>query len=860
MSTSFARTGACLRTIFAGLLLVFAAPLPLHAQPATPSSIGTPTVTEQPARVRLEAIRATLKQVESRLREREPTENALVAMRQEVAPLIDELREQVVDADPRAEQARKRLEQLGPKPDAKAPPESADVAAERAEREKALAEADEYQRLTRDALAQSEQLQTEIGDRRRSLFARFLFQRGPSLLSPELWASAIGGIESDWRALRLLAGDWMSSFIAQVSRGHGVALLASIAAAIALYVLRSRYLPLLVQRVALRAKTGRLGLMLLSLLHIAAGALPALGASWIIYAGLNFSGMIPYRMENFVWSVLGGIAFVAFATALADATLAPEEPERRIFGLADRNARILSSLIGAAATTIVLSKIVESMLQAIAAALSGSIILRGLFAALFAVVVATYLRQLRDTVDEEENCLGPYVPVDGSLLAPFRILGWAAIAAIVVSVLAGYVAFASFVVEQTVWLVLIAVILALAVLLVDAAMDQFLHGDGRLSMLLQSNVGLRQKSIAQFGLIATGAAKLALFFAAGLLALAPWGVESGDILSSLRAAFFGVKVGDVTVSLSSIIVAIILFSLGILGTKALQGWLDDKFLPATELDPGLRNSIKTAVGYVGFVAAIAFAFSSLGLSVEKLTIVAGALSVGIGFGLQSIVSNFVSGLILLWERPIRVGDLIVVGDGEGVVRRINVRSTEIETFDRSTVIVPNSNLISGVVKNRVRSDRTGRVIVAIPVPRTADAAQVRELMLAAAAANPEVLRDPPPRVFFRKINETSIDFELFCVVPDVDIGARVSSDLYFAIYPRLVQEGIGQPEREISIRGLDRIEDTLEDIAEAIDDDHESERPREAMSPPAGRAKAPIEGKGSKPVEKTNAPRRRSAP
>ena len=124
----------------------------------------------------------------------------------------------------------------------------------------------------------------------------------------------------------------------------------------------------------------------------------------------------------------------------------------------------------------------------------------------------------------------------------------------------------------------------------------------------------------------------------------------------------------------------------------------------------VRNSIITVAGYVGVIISGAVAFSYLGLSLDKLAIVAGALSVGIGFGLQSIVNNFVSGLILLWERPIRVGDLMVVGDNEGYVRRINVRATEIETFDRSTVIVPNSNLISGVVKNRVRSDRIVRVI------------------------------------------------------------------------------------------------------------------------------------------------------
>ena len=196
----------------------------------------------------------------------------------------------------------------------------------------------------------------------------------------------------------------------------------------------------------------------------------------------------------------------------------------------------------------------------------------------------------------------------------------------------------------------------------------------------------------------------------------------------MRAVFFGFNVGDVTISLSSILFAALLFAAAFAVTRMIQRWLDNTFLPATDLDAGLRNSISTAAGYVGIITAGMLAFSYLGLSLERVTIVAGALSVGIGFGLQSIVNNFISGLILLWERPIRVGDLVVVGDGEGYVRRINVRSTEIQTFDRSTIIVPNSNLISGIVRNRVRNDRIGRVLVSIPVPRASDPDQVAEIM------------------------------------------------------------------------------------------------------------------------------------
>ncbi len=224
----------------------------------------------------------------------------------------------------------------------------------------------------------------------------------------------------------------------------------------------------------------------------------------------------------------------------------------------------------------------------------------------------------------------------------------------------------------------------------------------------------------------------------------------------------------------------------------MQRWLDNTFLPATDLDAGLRNSIRTATGYVGVIATGVIAFTYLGLSLERLTIVAGALSVGIGFGLQSIVNNFISGLILLWERPIRVGDLVVVGDGEGYVRRINVRSTEIQTGDRSTLIVPNSNLISGVVRNRVRNDRIGRVLVSVPVPRAADPDHVSDIMRKAALAHREVMSEPQPRVFFKKVTENTIDFDLICFVDDIDSAGRVSSDLYFAIFRALRESGLGE--------------------------------------------------------------------
>jgi small-conductance mechanosensitive channel len=207
----------------------------------------------------------------------------------------------------------------------------------------------------------------------------------------------------------------------------------------------------------------------------------------------------------------------------------------------------------------------------------------------------------------------------------------------------------------------------------------------------------------------------------------------------------------------------------------------------------LRNSIRTSVGYLGFLIAAALALSHLGLGFERLAIIAGALSVGIGFGLQSIVNNFVSGLILLWERAIRVGDWIVVGQEEGYVRRISVRATEIETFDRAVVIVPNANLVAGLVKNWVRLDRVGRVRIPVAVTPRAEPEMVRDMLLAVARASEEVMKLPSPQVFFLGFGEPSLKFELVCFVAEVEAAARVRSDLTFDIYAKLRAGGLEVP-------------------------------------------------------------------
>jgi small-conductance mechanosensitive channel len=371
-----------------------------------------------------------------------------------------------------------------------------------------------------------------------------------------------------------------------------------------------------------------------------------------------------------------------------------------------------------------------------------------------------------------------------------RALAWTVVIALQVSALAGYVAFASFLADQLVWVAFVIALLFLLTRLAQTGVAAGFRRESKVGRAVLVNAGLRAESLELIAILLSGFLTLALVIAAAMLALAPWGVESNDMLANFRAAFFGFKVGDVTVSLSSVVIAIAVFAVGWATARALQRWLDTSFLPHTHLDTGLRNSIATSIGYIGFVIALSLALSHLGLSFDKLAIVAGALSVGIGFGLQSIVSNFVSGLILLWERAIRVGDWVVMGDDQGYVRRINVRSTEIETFDRATMIVPNSNLVSGVVKNWVRNDRVGRIKNSVSVNIGCDPEKVKTALIACSHAHEGVLKDPEPYVNFVSLTDGALKFDLVCFVAEVEKSARIRSDLNFLIFKAFAEAGL----------------------------------------------------------------------
>jgi potassium-dependent mechanosensitive channel len=796
-----------------------AAQAPAQAPPqAAPPAVSTAT---KAVRARLDADKLDLDQREAALQRRDLTSSDLARLRDGIDPIADRLRGIIADLSPGLDAARARLEQLGPKPKEGQPAESADVLRERGEREAAVAEIDETQRLARGLLLQTDQLTDQISARRRSAFTRALFERNASLVSPELWSRVAADVPRDLRAIRFAFDDAVSRFGSNATGPRLAILGLALGVSLALYFGRRNIAPRLGHREAGVNDPPQRRKLMAAWRVVLLGTVPAVLGSYVVYAALDATGLLPARLASVANAILVGLAFVAFVEAVTDGLLAPGKPNWRVVAMSDLSATRATAMAVGLAAVVSVAKVVDALNTSIAAALPVTIVTRGVFAVAAALVLAEGLRRFAVTETSEEACLGPYIPTDagGGIGGPARMVGWIAVAAVVLSSLGGYVAFSAFLVDQLVWVATVAGVLALAAVSADAFIGGTLKDDTRLATALQANTGLRRSSLNQIAVLGTGLVRAMLYAAAALLVLAPWGLDSTDLFSSIRAAFFGFRVGEVTISFSTIALAVAIFAGGFLITRAVQRWLENTFLPATELDAGLRNSISTVAGYFGFIVAIAAAFSYLGLSLDKIAIVAGALSVGIGFGLQSIINNFVSGLILLWERPIRVGDLVVVSDNEGYVRRISVRATEIQTFDRSTTIIPNSNLISGVVKNRVRGDRTGRVIIAVSVPRNQDPHHAAEVIAGCARAHPDVMREPPPRVQFKKIADASLDFELFAFVPDVNLQASVQSDLNYAIFRALSDGGlfnVPAAASAINVQGLEPVHSALGQIASAL--------------------------------------------
>ncbi len=774
----------------------------------------------------IDKLQASLAEVEKSLARQHVLDADLVALRAALDPIAAGAQEAIAELEPKLTAIKARIAQLGPKPDDKAPDgeahtEDPAITTERADQLEAFSAVEGQLKRARLIAVSAEQAASSITARRRALFAKSLFEQVTTLASPQLWSDVARELPRHLSAIAAAFAEWLAG----VNGRLGEQRLPIFWGSVALVLAACLGIPLAARRILSRdpalVEPSRLRKCLGAWWVTLSITLPAVAAVGLLRLDYAFFALNNARMTPF-WEALGvGIVRVAVIAGITRGVFAPTRPNWRLLDRTDTEAARAYGLAVTVGALVSATRLLEALNEIVGSSLAFSVATRGLHAVVVAVILCVGLWRLNGRASDE-SCLGPPVTRQRDWFGLFRLATWPVMLAIVTAVLIGYITFASFLVDQLVFVGVTLCVLFMSMTLVDEGIGAVVAPTSSFGNRLRATLGLSQNGFVLLGAVMSGLLRLAIYALAILLVVAPWGLQSSDVSFDVAAAFFGFRLGDITISPASILVAIAIFVVLSGLARSALGWLDKSLLPHTGLDVGLRNSIRTSLGYLGFVVAASLALGYLGLGVEKLAIVAGALSVGIGFGLQSIVNNFVSGLILLWERAVRVGDWIIVGADQGYVRRINVRSTEIETFDRSQVIIPNSSLVTGVVKNLVRNDRTGRIVIPITVAGSADPEKVREVLFAIAKAHELVMKFPAPQILFTSMSASALTFELVAYVADVESAVRVRSDLHFEIHKRFKTEKFfvspGPDPTKIEITGLDdlaaRFGPTVEMVAD----------------------------------------------
>lgn len=279
-----------------------------------------------------------------------------------------------------------------------------------------------------------------------------------------------------------------------------------------------------------------------------------------------------------------------------------------------------------------------------------------------------------------------------------------------------------------------------------------------------------------------------------LCILGVWGVSVDIMIQNLKKILTGFDIGGMHVSLTSVFMGILAFFVTNAIFKAIKNSLaDGKLSQAFDLDIGVRTSIAALVGFIGTILAFIVALSVMGGSLKGLAIAAGALSLGAGLGLQNVVNNFVSGIILLFERPFKIGDWILVDQYEGIVKQINMRSTQIETFNKSNVIIPNATLLSNSLINMTYKNKQSRVDIPVGVDYESDISLVKETLLECAKETKGILQVPAPYVAFLELADNSLNFRLSFYISDVNNRLSTQTAVYTLIVEKFREKNINIP-------------------------------------------------------------------
>jgi len=769
------------------VFLAAAFALVLIAAPLTNAAVDAPKTFNE----KLTAWESAVKTVKNRIERGRTATVEERDLRRRLKAVIDDAAATRDESEGQVKQVQGLLDALGAKPENAQ--ESRTIQLRRKELETQLAAHEGRAKQASLMMARAEQLMREIGQKSRQRLKTLLLERRVSPLAYSAWSKAlpearhlaevslVEAPQTWWDDLRIT-----KERRNLLGRSLAIALAVALAALLAGRWMRRRYgrvggieAPSYARRVVAGVIEGAgrtLGPIMFIVLaaaavretHVTEGPLPAL-----------------------IWAVSRSLVLFLFGYALINAALTSRRQQWRWLNF---DAAASATLVFRLKLTLAVFLLFEAVYRAMTwATVSeelesvGSLVFAMVMVPHYISLLGTRIWSLEARSDTDTG------EAHYTSLSRLRAALTVGLVALPVTAAIGYTGLAAYLVIAVGLTALLVGGLALLRTAAREALAAALDSDYRFGRWVQAVLVLNAETRDKILFWLRVLLDLALLVLAGLALLPVWGFSAQETALSAGQLMSGIRIGSYTLSLADIIFALLLFVAIVSVTRLVQRSLDKHLLPNVSQDRGVRDALKTGVGYIGVVIAALVAIGALGLDLTNLALVAGALSVGIGFGLQNVVNNFVSGLILLVERPIKPGDWVVVGANEGLVKKVNVRSTEIETFQRASVIIPNADLIANPVTNWTHKNILGRAEVAVGVAYGTDPETVREILLKCAEAHANVIRYPKPFVLFMDFGDSALIFELRAYLADVQQRLRTASDIRFAIDAEFKAAGIEIP-------------------------------------------------------------------
>jgi len=716
----------------------------------------------------------------------------------DIPNLLEALREEIVDAraqvQPKLKDAQDRLAELGAPPKDGAPKESEEIAAQRKRLEEEVADIDGKLKQADILLVRAGQLIDAANDKRRERFTESLFQPAPNLYTTILPA-AVESLPGHLKRFTKAGLEW---FARAWDRGPFILFLI-FAAPLVIYFGLRRF----ITRTAARLDAKRIAPEEPSpqqcgrwaLRKTIRNVLPFWLALLVFYLLVTGAGLADPTREGFLMRASLAAGWALFLIFVTGHSLVPENDAWQLIPTTNAFAWRITGLLWALVGVWFIDQLVNFADTVIYTPYQLAMARAGFFSLVYAALIASIL----------------VVIWNGPVTRKATFSGWRGwlfsfmalqVGVVLFAALLGYEPLARFIGNHLVstagvlWIMYLLHLAAESISSVSVisgrAIDDDLDEDEDMGAPAMLTIRIIVSLLLDIAILLVGITALLLL----------WRSDWVEVRGWIQTAFFGFQFGNLRISLQSLFIALGVFAVGLLITRFVQRWFTGRVFAGRRTDSGLNDSARIGIGYIGFAIAALAGISYLGVDFSNLAIIAGALSVGIGFGLQSIFNNFVSGLILLVERPIKIGDYIQVGNQEGTVKKISVRSTEIETIHRQSVIVPNATLITDPVVNWMHLDKSCRVDIPIGVDYGTDVELLRSTLLGVAESYRGVLKSPPPVVHFAGFGDSSLDFELRVFLRDVRERIKSMSELRFAILAALRDAGISIPfpQRDLHIK------------------------------------------------------------